>query len=121
MGLPYDRQQSSLMVWPEAGVTPTLAEEAGFLREVLSEMPALGFDPHKMSHMILHMVERGVVARVVAAAVHSDKWRAHPGSNLAELLNSSGAYQELNAAFEPYGLEIAASGAEEIAIGALRT
>ncbi len=100
---------------------PSLAEEVGFLREVLHDLPAIGKDPHTISAIYLPgPAEPEVKRRLAVAALHSDEWHnlITKGSGNAELilehlLNSLRVYEAFNAALAEYGLRVKAVGAEK--------
>ena len=103
-------------------VQPSLGEEAGFIREVLHQLPGLGVDPHRLSVISMRgFAEPEVVHRVGMAALHSKEWRSLVtvvgGAErvVADLLKSIGAYNEFNSALEEYGLRVKSIGVEKVA------
>jgi hypothetical protein len=104
------------------GSLPSLAEEVGFIREVLHQLPGLGVDPHGLSIISMRgFAEPGVLQRVALAALHSKAWRSRVTVSggaeriVEDLLNSLGAYDAFNGALEEYGLRIKTVGAEKVA------
>lgn len=100
---------------------PSLSEEAGFIRQVLEQLSALGVDPGKLG--AVHMrgfAEPEVRQRLATAALHSRAWRSRATSVggaervVEDLMNSVGAYDEFNAAFKDYGLRVKVTGVEKV-------
>ena|SRR2546425_796280 len=102
---------------------PSLAEEAGFLREVLHDLPSVGADPHALSAIYMRgPIEPEVKRRLAITALHSQEWRnfitkgfGNPELIVDHLLNSLRAYDAFNAALEEYGLQVKTVGAEKSA------
>jgi hypothetical protein len=100
---------------------PSLAEEVGFVREVLHQLPGLGVDPHSISVISMRgFAEPEVKERLAIAALHSKAWQSQTtvigGAErvVQDLLNSLGAYDPFNAAFEEYGLRVKVGGVEKV-------
>jgi hypothetical protein len=80
------------------GSLPSLAEEVGFIREVLHQLPGLGVDPHGLSIISMRgFAEPGVLQRAALVALHSKAWRSRVTVSrgaervVEDLLNSLGA------------------------------
>lgn len=100
---------------------PSLSVEVGFIRNVLQGMSSAGLDPRSLRG--IHMrgfVEPDVARRVAVAGFHSKEWKSSttiPGGAervVKDLLNSIGAYDALNTAFEGYGLRVKVVGVEKV-------
>ena len=130
IGLLLDPSQPtlpSLEILYEGEAHPSVAEEVGFVREVLRELPGLGVDPHTLRSICMRGFAEPEVTRAVAtAALHSTAWRRRTtitgGAErvVADLLNSLGIYNGFNAAFADYGSSVKVESIEKVAIAGCR-
>jgi|SRR5579863_3442800 len=111
----------SLGILYENGAHPSLSEESGFIRDVLRQLPGLGVDPHNLRSVSMPgFAEPEVAQRVANAALHSEAWQSFTtvrgGAErvVKDLLNSLGAYDGFNAAFEEYGLRVTVGAIEKV-------
>jgi hypothetical protein len=84
-------------------------------------LPALGIDPHNLSFIMLRgFAEPEVERRLALAALRSKDWQSFTTVSggaervVEDLLNSLGAYDELNLAFKEYGLCVRPGGVEKV-------
>lgn len=118
---PPTTQAPSLELDYTEGAHPSVAEEVGFLSQVLRELPAHGVDPrHLCCLSVSGWAEPEVKEQMAKAALHSETWRSRNtvvggGERVAEdLLRSLGSYDGFNAAFAPYGLTLKLAGLEKV-------
>jgi hypothetical protein len=100
---------------------PSVAQEAGFLHEVLKEMSATGVDPHHLSSLCMRgFVEPEVQRSLAIAALHSPDWRNFtkiPGGAervVEDLLNELKLYDGFNSSLKEYGYAVKVSGVEKV-------
>jgi hypothetical protein len=112
---------ASLEIVHEDQAHPSLSEEAGFLRNVLRQLPSSGVDPGKLRGIQMRGFAEPDVARSIAiASLRSKEWQSFTtitgGAErvVEDLLNSTGAYNELNAVFQSYGLRVRVGGVEKV-------
>jgi hypothetical protein len=112
---------SSLEILYDGEAHPSVAEEVGFIREVLHQLPAIGVDPHNLRSISMRgFAEPEVTQRVAIAALHSKAWQSFTtvkgGAErvVQDLLNSLGAYDAFNTAFEEYGLRVKVRAVEKV-------
>jgi hypothetical protein len=117
----------SLEILYEGEAHPSVAEEVGFVRKVLRELPGLGVDPHTLRSTCMRGFAEPEVTRAVAtAALHSTAWDRRTtitgGAErvVEDLLNSLGIYNGFNAAFADYGLSVKVESIEKVAIARCR-
>src|SRR5580704_416708 len=111
------RQTSSLEILFKNGARPSLAEETGFLHDVVHQLPGLGIDPHTLSAVTMRgFAEPEVAKNLALAALHSEAWHSRStvigGAErvVEDLLNSLGLYNEFDGAFRDYGMVIRVKG-----------
>jgi len=108
---------SSVSLWYEGGAHPSIAEEAGFIHQILRQLPGLGINPHSLSAITMRgCAEPEVQQGLAIAALHSQAWRLKkksPEGLMQDLLNSIGAYNGFNTALEEYGLVVSRVGSAE--------
>jgi hypothetical protein len=116
------RPVSSLEILFENGARPSLADETGFLHEVIRQLPALGVDPHTLRAITMRgFAEPEVAKKLALAALRADAWQSRStvigGAErvVEDLLNSLGLYDEFNGAFKDYGMVITVKGVEKVA------
>src|SRR5438552_11393815 len=112
-----------LRIRPTTKATVSVAEETKFLAEVYKQLPGISVHPENVRAIDMPgLRETDVKKRLAEAAVRSEKWcsavKSGQGLNpaLLGLLNSIGAYDELNTVFTKYGLMVRIGSVEKIAI-----
>lgn len=115
---------SSLRIGPngESAEAP-MAEQVESLKEVLREMPSLGWDPHKLAGVSTRLFGTDVRTKLAYACVDSRAWHMsmhNKGKDeekiVAELLNQTGVYEPYNEAFHEYGIRVQVSGTSKVAL-----
>jgi len=113
-------KSSSLNIVYAGEPHPSLYQEVGFLRDVVSQLPALGVEPRDVQTIsMVGFVEPEVRRRVAIAALHSKEWQSFTtvkgGAErvVTDLLNSLGVYDSVANAF---GSEVTArvKGVEKV-------
>jgi hypothetical protein len=114
---------TSLEIVYKEDTSPSIAEEVGFIREVVRQLPSLGYHVNTLSNISIRgFREPEVRERVAIAALHSKEWQSSTkvvggAERVVEtLLNSTGVYDAFNSAFEEYGLTVRAGGVEKVAV-----
>jgi hypothetical protein len=100
---------TSLEIIYKDGASPSIAEEVGFIREVVRQLPSLGYHVNTLSNISMRgFREPEVRERVAIAALHSKEWQSFTkvvggAEQLVEnLLNSTGVYDAFNSAKEAH-------------------
>ncbi len=100
-----------------------IAEQVESLRQVLHEMEALGWDPHKLSYLSTRIFGQDVREKLAYACVDSREWHLsmhNKGKDkeqiVVALLNQSGAYEPYNEAFNDYGIQVKVTEAEKMVL-----
>jgi hypothetical protein len=115
---------SSLGLGP-SGQTPEapLSEQIIPISKVLTEMPGLGLDPHKVVYIGTRIFTHDVLAKLAYACADSQAWRSSMqdrGSGkeqvLLSLLNQSHAYDAYNQIFGEYGLKVQVASVENLGL-----
>jgi hypothetical protein len=98
--------------------TPSVAEEAAFLKVVTAAMQAEGMPPDRIIAIELELREPDASRQLSLAAYKSKAWRgakaADTGLLVAKLLNSIRAYGAFNELFSHYGLTVEVAHAEHV-------
>jgi len=114
----------SLSMGPSGSVKEApVAEQVEPLKQVLAELPNLGLDPRKLAYLGTRIFDEDVLKKLAYACADSQAWKSSMragGTNknriVVELLNQSGAYEPLNAAFRPYDLQVRVTEAEKVGL-----
>jgi hypothetical protein len=98
--------------------TPSVAQEAAFLKAVTTAMQADGMPPERIAAITLELREPDAGKKLALAAYKSKEWRGAKSSDygliVAKLLNSVRAYGAFNQVFGHYGLTVEVAHAEYI-------
>jgi hypothetical protein len=98
--------------------TPSVADEAAFLKAVTAAMQAEGMPPDRIAAINLELREPDAGRQLSLAAYKSKAWRgakaADYGLLVAKLLNSIRAYGAFNELFGRYGLSVEVAHAEYV-------
>lgn len=113
---------SSLRIGPNGqGLEAPIAEQVEPLKQVLHEMPALGWDPQKLASLSTGIFGHDVRNKLAYACVDSRDWHLsmrNKGKDkeqiIIALLNQSGAYEPYNEAFNIYGIRVQVTEAEKV-------
>jgi len=115
---------SSLRIGPNGqGPEAPIAEQVEPLKQVLHEMPALGWDPQKLASLSTRINGQDVRNKLAYACVDSRDWHLsmrNKGKDkeqiIIALLNESGAYEPYNEAFNIYGIRMQVTEAEKVSL-----
>lgn len=118
----HGREATSLSIYSPTGAPRSVAEESGFLSEVLDELPKMGISTGSLNWISLRFNEQDAVDKVAAYAASSKQWeKALKTKNdsviyalVTLFLSESGAYKEWDSVFRSHGLGLRVAGVEEV-------
>jgi len=104
------------------------SEQTGALEQVLSEMPSLGADPHKLVYIGMNILPSDAFRKLAYACADSRDCRFTAKSAetdevhvLIQLLNKSDAFATYNELFKRYGIRAEVTAAEKITFAGFST
>jgi hypothetical protein len=110
---------TSMGLW---GDHRTEQEEAGFISNVLDQLPGEGVKPESIGWIELRLQEPEAIRRVATCVAALPRWRAEARTGAASrfyplvesCIAQSDAYRELSAVFQKRGLRLIPAGVEKV-------
>ncbi len=123
---PNDRTgRTVLSLEPVGNSVPTVSEEAALFRQVMHEMPALGYDPSNLETVVTSLQNSEFLEGVESAVFKSGKWKSCIGTKYCyqakgaaeQFLTSADAFKEFDTVLQTYGLRRKAVWIDEMGVG----
>jgi hypothetical protein len=113
---------TSLHIYSPDGKPRLVAEEAGFLAQVLDDLPKAGISVESLNWISFRFDESDAVSKVAVYAASSKQWRESLKTKnvsvvyplVTSFLNASGAYAAWDRVFKQHGLTLKVAGVEEV-------
>jgi hypothetical protein len=110
---------------PEDDITPSAAEEAELLRQVLHDISSLGYNPSKLQMITTWLQNSEVRDQVEQAVFESGEWKSCRGRKYCyqaehvtnQFLSSVDAFKEFDVPLREYGLRRKAVHVDDMAVG----